>query len=178
MTNKYFILHEDVDVFTSHGVLRINTLHDAFKAGQIDNSFKVAGFYKGEELQSSIINIQELKMNEACLVHLTADMVDSNDMIVYSKQTFVNDKDQIVEAYKINNPGEIIISLNGMVTIESVSHLSGEFKFYVIEVDSVMPAIYGSKILLFSIEDGDKNNPFFTELKKKSKGRPKKSQKE
>ena len=54
----------------------------------------------------------------------------------------------------------------------------GEFKFYVIEVDSVMPAIYGSKILLFSIKDGDKNNPFFTELKKKSKGRPKKSQKE
>ena len=42
MTNKYFILHEDVDVFTSHGVLRINTLHDAFKAGQLDNSFKVA----------------------------------------------------------------------------------------------------------------------------------------
>ncbi len=44
MTNKYFILHEDVDVFTSHGVLRINTLHDAFKAGQLDNSFKPTTF--------------------------------------------------------------------------------------------------------------------------------------
>lgn len=178
MTNKYFILHEDVDVFTSHGVLRINTLYDAFKAGQIDDSFKVAGFYNGEELQSNILNIQEMTITEAYLIHLTADMVDSNDMIVYSKQTFVNEKDQIIEVSKINNAGELIISLNGMVTIESVSHLSGEFKFYVIEVDSVLPAIYGSKVILFSIKDGDKNNPFFTELKKKSKGRPKKLQKE
>jgi len=178
MVNKYFILHEDVDVFTSHGVLRINTLYDAFKSGQVHNDLKVAGFYNGEELQSSIIDIKEITMNEAYLIHLTADMVDSNDMIIYSKQTFVNDKDQVIEISNINKAGELIISLNGMVTIESVSQLSGEFKFYVIEVDSVLPAIYGSKVILFSIKDGDKNNPFFTELKKKSKGRPKKLQKE
>lgn len=161
MANRTFLLHEDTDIFTSHGVLRLSVLYDTFNAGGLTDDFKLAGFYNGDEVASKVTNIKKFEQKEAYLLNMTATSMVSHSMLVYTNQIFVDSDGNKINIDDLATPGKVVIALNGMAEIQSASKVVGDYTFYAIEVDSTMPAVFGSKILLFSVEDGDQSNPFF-----------------
>ena len=59
MTQKY-IIHENCDLYTSHGSIQAFSIYDSFKRGLLGLDFKVAGFKPHGEEISNILDMKEI----------------------------------------------------------------------------------------------------------------------
>ena len=86
MTQKY-IIHENCDLYTSHGNIQTYMIYDSFKKGLLGPDFKVAGFKPNGEETSNILDMQEIDAAVGVLIRVSEMRLQNhNTLPVYPGQ--------------------------------------------------------------------------------------------
>jgi len=161
-----YIIHSDIELYSSHGPLRVNQIYEAFMTKNLARDFKIAGFGpQGKELTSAVLDIKEVTCPTGYVVRVTAQGLSINDnLIFYPGQKFLDIVGKSVDIETVV-PGDLLVSLNGMIRAEFVGELEVQDDmqtFYIIEVNENMTTLYANNIVVFPIEEEAKTDSFFT----------------
>lgn len=160
-----FIMHEDIELYTTHGPLALKLIFDFFEKNQLSSDFKVAGFKDHRETVSSIKDMKMIYSTVGRIVKLSGMGLHDNDIIIYPKQKFMDIAGKSISVENAKS-GDLFVSLNGMLQVEYVGEKDFDEPviFYLLDLENKeTDNLYGNNIIYLPIEDGDKANPFFTE---------------
>ena len=164
--SKYFVIHEDNELFSTHGAISCSDIYKAYNSPNgLADSFMVAGFYNHSECRSKIKSIEDIVTDNYYNVFMSASLMSGCTIKVYDKQIFMDQYGKPLTISDISKPGTQIVSLNGMLTVNHISKEDVKSTFYIVECEKDMPSIYCSNVLIFPIEESEKENPFFINLK-------------
>lgn len=161
MTQK-FIVHENCELYTSHGSIKAFEVYNSYIKGQIGSDFKVAGFKPNGEEVSSILTIQEIYTGVGESIRVSGMGLQDYDIVVYPAQKIMTPDGKAVSVEDFS-PNDYAVTINGFLTVNYVSTYlmdDGFYKFYIIELEDNMKTLFVSNIILFSMEESKKENPF------------------
>jgi|CZCB01.1.fsa_nt_gi hypothetical protein len=160
MTQKY-IIHENCDLYTSHGNIQTYMIYDSFKKGLLGPDFKVAGFKPNGEETSNILDMQEIDAAVGVLIRVSGMGLQDHNIVVYPGQKIMTPDGRAVDVEDFS-PNNYAVTINGFLTVDYVANLNDDDlqKFYIIELNDNMKTLFVSNIILFSMEESKKVNPF------------------
>lgn len=163
--SKKYIIHSDVELYSIHGPIPVYKLFQAYSAKALPRDFKVAGFGGyGTEVSAAIKSMSEVECPTGISLRVGGAGLQDTQVIFYPGQTFVDIGGKPIST-EILGPGDLLVSLNGMVNTEYVGEVSMEDDmqtFYIIELDTDIPTLYANNIVIYPFEDGESKNSFFT----------------
>jgi len=160
-----FIIHEDLELYTSHGPLIVKKIFEVFETNSLQDDFLVAGFKYNSEYASKITNMKMIYSNIGKIVKLTGQGIHDVDIIVYPNQKFMDIAGKTISVENAK-PGDMFVSLNGMIQVEYIGEKEFEEAriFYIIEVENEkMNNLFCNNVIFLCHEAGENNNSFFTE---------------
>ncbi len=161
-----FIVNGSAELYSSHGPISASQIYQAFLSKKLTSDFKIAGFGpQGKELPGTIKNMIELTSQRGYLMKVSGVGIRSDFLIFYLGQTFL-DASGIPISIDDIRPSDLLVALNGMLSVDFVNSLDLEDKtqiFYEIEFTSPMETIYANNLVIYPIEVGESKNPFFIE---------------
>jgi len=160
MTQKY-IIHENCDLYTSHGSIQAFSIYDSFKRGLLGLDFKVAGFKPHGEEISNILDMKEIDTAVGNLIRVSGMGLQNHNIVVYPGQKIMTPEGKAMDVIDFS-PNDNAVTINGFLTIDFVANLDENDlqKFYIIELNDNMKTLFVSNIILFSMEESEKDNPF------------------
>ncbi len=161
MTQK-FIIHEDCELYTSHGSVSMPVIFNAFKKGALTPDFKVAGFKPQGEETSNILDVKDIYAATGKLIRVSGAGLRDHNIIIYPYHKIMNIEGKAVEVTSLK-PNDVTISMNGFLTIGFIADLGEKEmqKFYLVELNDNMKTLFVSNVILFSLEESKKEDPFF-----------------
>ena len=158
---QMFIVHENSELYTSHGNVQAYAVYDSFRRGLLNSDFRVAGFKPNGEETSNILSMQEIDAAVGKLIRVSGMGLQDHNIVVYPGQKIMTPDGRAVDVEDFS-PNDYAVTINGFLTVDFVADLGEDDlqKFYIVELSDNMKTLFVSNVILFSTEESKKDVPF------------------
>lgn len=156
-----FIIHKDVQLYTTHGVVPARDIFSEYEKGKLSKDLRIAGFFNREEYNSDIKYMEKLESSIGYYIHLFAVGLESTNMIVYPEQKFYTTEGIVIDITNMQQTS-LLLSLNGATEATLGDEIDNIEEYYIIEFNKPLPSLYANNLIIFPVWEVEKDNPFFT----------------